>query len=145
MMLFNLIELAGPQSPPYHPIVVVLSGDTSSPSVPVFVVHRSIIPPPTSPPGLSATPALPGASRMIHPTTYNLCFYSWAAVLCWRKLRTCVNRHHDKFISQALPAPRLFFFFSICSWSVPSRISPTSRAPQTCHNSLPHSRQMTAN
>lgn len=47
---------------------------------------------------------------MIHPTTYNLCSYSWAAVLCWRKLHTCVNRHHDKFISQALPAPQPFFF-----------------------------------
>lgn len=143
MMLFNLIELASPWSPPYHPIVLAPCW-WHLPSVPVSVVHRSIIPPPTAPPGLSATPALPGASRMIHPTTYNLCSYSWAAVLCRRKLHTCVNRHHDKFISQALPAPQPFFF-PICSWSVPSCISPSSQAPQTCHNSLPHSRQMTAN
>lgn len=110
------LSLAAPGALPIFLIPWLPSGDTSSLSTLVFRVHRSnntLTNPHTAPPGLSATPALPDTSKMIHPTIYTPCSYS-AAKLCWRKWHTCVNWHHDKFISQALPDPQFFslFFFS---------------------------------
>lgn len=105
MMLFNLIELASPWSPPYHPIVLAPCW-WHLPSVPVSVVHRSIIPPPIAPPGWSIQ--LPTTSA---PTPGLLCYAGENYTLV--STDTMTNLSARLFLLLNLFFPHLFLVCSL--------------------------------
>lgn len=121
------------------------TGNTSSLSVLVFRAHRSNTP--------STIPCHCSSWSICHscfarhiqndPSNPNSSAPAPGLLSCAGENHTFVSTGTMTNLSARLSLLLNLFFFSICSWSVPSCISPSSQAPQTCHNSLPHSQQMT--